>query len=231
MNGRSLDRFWARVNKTDSCWLWTGSTVRGYGVFTAPGHESSRAHRVAYEHFVGEIPAGHCVCHRCDTPACVNPEHLFAATQLDNIADRHAKGRTSKGASHSEKLRAKPRPRRHAPYKLTEVDIREMFELRKGGMVLSEIAARFNCAPTMVSAVMRRKVWAHLDCGPTPERPSTKGARHCQAKLSERDVREILVQRGAESATALGQRFGVTANHIRYIWRGKTWGHLTESAA
>ena len=78
------------------CHLWIGGAdPDGYGVISRQGRrgKQERAHRVAYELFVGPIPDGICVLHRCDTPACVNPEHLFLGTNLDNVRDRDAKGR------------------------------------------------------------------------------------------------------------------------------------------
>lgn len=78
-------RFWAKVNKTDSCWLWTGAIVRGYGVFTPviPG-PLLRAHRYSYELLVGPIPDGLQIDHLCRTPLCVNPAHLEPVTPREN---------------------------------------------------------------------------------------------------------------------------------------------------
>jgi hypothetical protein len=76
----------------NGCYIWTGNRVRGYGKFYWEGRHW-RAHRASYRWFVGEIPPGSVVCHRCDTPACVNPEHLFVGSQGDNLRDRDAKGR------------------------------------------------------------------------------------------------------------------------------------------
>lgn len=72
------------------CWLWARSiNGGGYGVV----HGGKKAHRVIYEALVGEIPEGMYVLHKCDTPRCINPDHLFLGTALDNARDRQAKRR------------------------------------------------------------------------------------------------------------------------------------------
>ena len=76
------------------CIEWQGPRYpNGYGQVRLPKQRSRGAHRVAYEQAFGPIPEGMVVCHRCDNPPCVNPEHLFVGTQLDNQRDMRAKGR------------------------------------------------------------------------------------------------------------------------------------------
>lgn len=104
-NARSLiARFWGFVNKSDGdgCWLWTGSMTRGYGQFSLPrlnsgGASKVYAHRYSWALTNGNIPDNLSVLHRCDTPACVRPDHLFLGTQGENLMDAERKGRLVRG--------------------------------------------------------------------------------------------------------------------------------------
>lgn len=83
-------RFWSKVDRTETCWLWTGTVLaKGYGQFSLRGR-LLRAHRVAYLVLVGPIPDGMQVEHRCRVRRCVNPRHLRLATNKQNSENREA---------------------------------------------------------------------------------------------------------------------------------------------
>jgi hypothetical protein len=138
------ERFWAKVNKTDTCWLWTaGTTHSGYGSIRVKG-KALRAHRVAYEMLVGPIPEGAVLMHSCDTPACCNPAHLSIGSQRENIHDAIEKGRTC----HREK---------HWNYKISPQDIMDIQAAHIGGATGRAIAKHFSVSESLVSKILSGK--------------------------------------------------------------------------
>lgn len=97
----TVEEFLTNVDCAEGCWPWAGYRQReGYGLVRKKGQPAEAAHRVAYRLFVGPIPPGMVVMHRCDNPPCVRPDHLRVGTQAENLADMRAKGRAPKPGTH-----------------------------------------------------------------------------------------------------------------------------------
>lgn len=90
-----LKRFWEKVEKTETCWIWKAfKNKQGYGRIGLSSGKCINAHRVSYVIHKGKIPEDQFICHTCDNPSCVNPDHLFAGTRQDNIDDMIIKKRS-----------------------------------------------------------------------------------------------------------------------------------------
>jgi hypothetical protein len=148
-------RFWRHVQKTETCWLWTGGRSgpqRDRGVFrlTSPVRKSVKAYRYSWELHFGAIPDGQDVCHHCDNPLCVRPDHLFIGTAADNRADCVAKDRHNRGV-------------RNGSAKLSDTDvieIRRAYDARETTQYA--LASRFSVSVPMINLIVNRKNWTHI---------------------------------------------------------------------
>lgn len=153
------DRFWARVNKNGPvcsvhgpCWIWTGTTsgTARYGILQVSG-KKTKAHIFSYELCFGKTN-GLFVCHKCDNPLCVRPDHLFLGTHAENMADMVSKGRANRG----EKRPAA---------KLTEADVQFIrASYQAGSPIVGAIALseRFGVNYYTVMAIITGKAWKHV---------------------------------------------------------------------
>lgn len=152
------ERFWPKVELipfTD-CWIWNAYCDKdGYGKLTVMtdvgcyGYTQGSAHRISWELHFGPIPDGLHVLHKCDTPPCVNPRHLFLGTTQDNTADQKQKGRTLTGESN--------------PFsKLTTADILLIRAGPKSWGRAVHIAKTLSVIPENIMMVMQKKAWAHV---------------------------------------------------------------------
>lgn len=93
------ERFWKKVDKTASCWNWTAAkNYLGYGSFSTGTSQSCQAHRYSYELAKGPIPEGLVIDHKCHNPSCVNPDHLRAVTQKQNMEHRRGAQKNNKSS-------------------------------------------------------------------------------------------------------------------------------------
>lgn len=147
-----IARFLANVDRNGECWLWRGAiSAQRYGLFPI-NLVPVLAHRIAWVLEHGEIPDATCVCHRCDTPLCVRPAHLFIGTQTDNTADRHAKGRT-----------ARVRGERHSQAVLSDESVRSIRARYAAGESQRALGIEFGLTRSAIGCVVRRQTWSHVE--------------------------------------------------------------------
>jgi hypothetical protein len=150
-------RFWSNVDKTGTCWVWTGArNVRrmGYGA-TSLGGKNTPAHRASWRLTNGEIPSGMFVCHRCDNPPCVRPDHLFLGTHGENMRDMMSKNRYAKH-------RDLPRGEAHPGAVWTEAMVRAARERVRAGERHADVAKDMGVSKSVVTAAVARKTWRHV---------------------------------------------------------------------
>lgn len=143
-------RFWPKVRVAEGCWEWLGARqTSGYGAFRmSQPRRMVAAHRAAYELTYGPIPEGLVVCHHCDNPTCVRPDHLFLGTLADNSADMVAKRRSCAG-------------QRHGNHKLTTAQVAEIRRLYAAGTVSQhKLAEAFGVSQPHIHRIVHRHLRA-----------------------------------------------------------------------
>jgi hypothetical protein len=152
-NSSLIQSFWSKVNKTLSCWIWTAGLSAGrYGSFF-DGRKYVKAHRFSYELNCGKIPKGMYICHHCDNPRCVNPDHLFLGTQTDNMRDMVNKGRTAKQfGEHNGNAKLSWKKVRK---------IRTLYATKK--YIQDDLAKLFNVGRSAVGYILQGVTWKNED--------------------------------------------------------------------
>ena len=181
-------RFWSRVDRSGDCWLWLGNKyTNGYGRLCVGGIERS-VHRLSWEFANGPIPADLFVCHHCDVPACVRPDHLFLGTARDNAIDMVAKGRhwvqnhpekLSRGDRHYSRTRPDRLPRGdrngsrthperypkgpdHPSAKLTVAAVREIRLRYQAGAKILHLAREFGVTRPAIRNAAIGRTWRNV---------------------------------------------------------------------
>lgn len=139
-----------RVIDAKGCWLWTGDASRfGHGRIEVNGRKTG-VHRVSYAIHVGPIPSGVLVLHKCDVPACFNPDHLFLGSHRDNMQDKHRKGRGNM-----------PSGEKHFRAKITSQDAVSIRQLHANGEGTTALAKQFGLSPKAIRLIVQRINWAN----------------------------------------------------------------------
>lgn len=163
-NGGWPARYWMKVNKTPTCWLWTGAADKhGYGSIKH-GKGTRKAHHISYELAYGEIPPGMEVLHSCDNPSCVRPDHLKAGTHARNMAEMAERGRAASGDRSGPKLHPGTLARgiKNGVARLTEEQVHEIRRLHSIGRSQAQIAVVFGVSRATIGYIVLRKTWVHI---------------------------------------------------------------------
>lgn len=165
--GSAAERLWRWVTKTETCWLWTGAKAGGdsperrYGTIRAwlPSgrYGGMYVHRLSWEIANGPIPEGMYVCHRCDVPLCVRPDHLFLGTSRENNADMNAKGR--RGYNPNQRV-ARGEVQWNA--RLTEETVREVKRRLAAGAQVKPLARELGVSHTTIFDIRAGRTWKHV---------------------------------------------------------------------
>ena len=170
------ERFWEKVRKTNQCWIWEGARNRlGYGEIGMNG-KVCKAHRVAWELVNGEIPPQKMICHACDNPQCVRPEHLFLGDGVINMQDAQKKGRLATGSKNGRHTKpyATARGERNGLSKLSEDDVLQVLRL-KGKETAKAVGRNFGVSDKSIGDIWRGLTWTHLSAGRTSGRVGKTG--------------------------------------------------------
>lgn len=166
-----IQRFWSHVTFSDGCWEWTGYIDKGgnrYGSIKI-NRFPIKAHRFSWFIHFGQIPEGVLVCHDCDNPRCVRPDHLFLGTSADNSADMKAKARTLTGDRHPTRTHpGLARGEKNSNAKLTDDDIRAIRReyvhvgMGQNNPIARALAARFGVDRQTIYGIGTGKTWRHV---------------------------------------------------------------------
>ena len=176
------------------CWIWEGTAVpRGYGTITIRAGVTGYAHRSSWEARNGTIPDGMFVCHRCDTPSCVNPDHLFLGTHDDNMLDMRMKGRSPVGERHPSAVLSKS----------------DVYEIRGSSEPYRILASRYGVSRSAISAARVGKNWGHIEGNAAPVGPRSRFVSLLEkGPMTTQQVAESLGISRRVAASNLSKLFG-----------------------
>lgn len=197
------ERFWEKIKKAGSseCWEWVAyKDIGGYGII-AVNKITQKAHRVSWILHYGEIPDGMFVLHKCDNPACVNPDHLFLGTQQENIQDMVNKKRHSRHESHRSA-------------KLTRQDVKDIIELRRQKISMRKIADMYNITNCTVHSICQGIAWREV----TENNVDDIKNMHLGHKFDTAKLPQVIELVQTDKTTKeIAEQFGVSDRELTHI--------------
>ena len=222
-----VKKFWSQVklpkDLKNNCWVWTGTRhvhpTHDYGIFHYDG-KRVRAHRFSYECYNGYFDKKLFVCHKCDNPGCINPNHLFLGTHADNMKDMSDKGRAPIGE-------------RCGTSKLTEIEVKQILtdlSLNKYKTIL-EVTNKHDIGSMQIIRILQGKSWKHIskdfdinNIRRVLKSTQNSGENNPRAILNEdkvRDIRKRLSE--GQTGVSIARLYGVGKGRISDIKNFKTW--------
>jgi hypothetical protein len=154
-------RFWNKVNKTETCWLWEAAVDgRGYGIIRLD-NKLEKAHRLSYIWYYGDIPDGLIVMHECDVKKCVNPQHLIAGTVAKNNEAARNRGLWKPNYGYKMPLETIPRGESCGASKLKKADVIEI-RRRYPQETQEQLGKAFGVTSKNIGYIVRGVTWKHL---------------------------------------------------------------------
>jgi len=152
MTKSMIEKLYTNVSLVGDCLLWNGGkNKKGYGVVWDENQKVVGVHRAAFKAMNGEIPAGAYVCHSCDNPSCIRPDHLWLGTAKENTLDMVSKGRWKSPPHYLGEI--SPRA------KLANSDVMEIRRLLKSGVLDTELARKYTVSKAQISKIKMNRAW------------------------------------------------------------------------
>lgn len=202
--------FYTSPSNPNGCNLWRGTAYGGYGRFYVGANHHEAAHRHAYREEFGDIPDGMCVCHTCDNPLCVNPQHLFLGTNQENTQDKVSKSRQSMvlDSEDVERIVADSRPTRAVALEFG-VCTRTIGDIRNGHTRTHVTTPLDNLC--IESYKSNRKL-------------NISGENNASSKLKTADV--LAIRSDVRSFRNISDAYGISIGMVSMIKSRKRWAHL-----
>ena len=208
-------RFWSKVVKSLGCWEYIGNIKEGkYGTIGVGGKYNNKnvyAHRLSFFLSNGFLPDDLSVCHKCDNPKCVNPDHLFLGTTQDNVNDMVKKGRQTFGSRNPRAI-------------LSDSKIIEIINLWNNNETIKDISLKFNTSRANVCTIINRNSWKHLNIKVTKPLAGRykfpKGEDSLVLRLKS-DMRNELISKYLEgvSGRILCEEYNIGMTTLNRYWR------------